>query len=156
MTATGAAAATNEHDAASLVRRWFKEVWNEGNAETIDELFPSHAVMWGVGRPENSSRGAGEFKQFHRAMQQACSDINIEVDEVIQEGDIAFARWTCTMKHTGAGLGMEATNKTIKICGMSAARARDGKFVEAWNVWDQLGMARQLGLLQGHVNTIFP
>jgi steroid delta-isomerase-like uncharacterized protein len=157
MQSTGTAMHPNDQpDAATLIRRWFAEVWNDGNEQTIDELFPDDAVMWGVGRPENSSKGSGEFKQFYHAMRNACSDIKIELDQVVQEGDIAFARWTFTMKHTGVGMGIEPTNKTIKICGMSAGRARDGKIVEGWNVWDQLGMARQLGLLQGQVTAIFP
>jgi hypothetical protein len=28
--------------------------------------------------------------------------------------------------------------------------------VEGWNVWDQIGMARQLGVLSGHAATLFP
>ncbi len=53
------------------------------------------------------------------------------------------------MTHTGDGLGLPATNRTVTNGGMSACRASDGKIVEGWNVRDQMGMARQLGLSQG-------
>jgi predicted ester cyclase len=142
-------------DAEKLIRRWFDEVWNKGMGETIDELFPTESVLWGVGRPDTPSTGPAEFKKFHHALRSACPDIEVSIDQVVQQGDTAFARWTATMTHTGEGLGMAPTNRSIKTCGISACRVRDGKLAEGWNVWDQIGMARQLGILQGKASEIF-
>ena len=112
--------------AGALIRRWFDEVWNQGRTEAIDELLPDHATMWGVGRPEQSSRGAAEFKGFHQAMRAACPDTKIVLDHIVEQGDTAFARWTVTATHTGEGLGIPATNRKMKIQGMSACRVQDG------------------------------
>ncbi len=158
MDTSGAAASSmaKEHsDAATLIQRWFDEVWNKGNEATIDELFPQDGVIWGVGRPEVASRGPAEFKAFYAALRGACPDINITLEQVVQEGDTAFARWTATMTHTGDGLGMEPTSKKLKLCGMSALKVREGKIIEGWNVWDQVGMARELGVLEGHAAVLF-
>jgi predicted ester cyclase len=148
-------AARPNPDATTLIRRWFDEVWNKGMESTIDELFPEDGVIWGVGRPEVAARGPAEFKAFYRAMRSACPDVHIELEQVVQEGDTAFARWTLTMTHTEEGLGIAPTNKKMKLCGMTACKVRDGKFVEGWNNWDQVGMARELGLLQGHAAVVF-
>jgi predicted ester cyclase len=157
MSANGAVLATDsQSDAASLLRRWFTEVWNEGKEETIDELFPEDAVMWGVTRPDVSSKGSAEFKKFYHAMRRASSGMKVEVDQVVQEGDMAFARFTATMNHTGDGLGIEPTNKSIRLVGMTACRVKEGKIVEGWNIWDQIGMVRELGLLQGPAAMLFP
>jgi steroid delta-isomerase-like uncharacterized protein len=153
MEATGMAPA---HNPEALLRRWFYQVWNHGSEEAIDELFPEDSIMWGIGRPESRSQGATEFKQFYRGMRTACPDVNITLDQVIEQGDSAFARWTATMTHSGEGLGIAPTNKAMTIWGMTACRARDGKIIEGWNIWDQMGMARQLGLLQGPAATLFP
>lgn len=158
MDTDGAAAmgmAREHSDAATLMRRWFEEVWNQGKEGTIDELFPADGVIWGVGRPEVASHGPAEFKTFRAALQGACPDINIALEQVVQEGDTAFARWTATMTHTGDGLGMAPTNKKMRLCGMSALKVRDGKIIEGWNVWDQVGMARELGVLDGHAAVLF-
>ena len=85
--------------ASALIRRWFNEVWNQGKTETINELFPDHAVMWGVGRPEHATRGSAEFREFHRNMRSACPDVQIVLDHVVEQGDTAFARWTMTATH---------------------------------------------------------
>jgi steroid delta-isomerase-like uncharacterized protein len=143
-------------DAATMMRRWFDEIWNKGMIESVDELLAEDALMWGVGRPDQSSRGGVEFKEFYHRQRSATPDVKIALDQVIQEGDTAFARWTATMTHTGEGLGVAPTNQAIKITGMSACRVRDGKIVEAWNVWDQVGLARQLGLVDGRVAEMFP
>jgi predicted ester cyclase len=60
------------------------------------------------------------------------------------------------MTHTGEGLGVAPTNQTITLSGMSACRVSNGKIVEGWNSCDQVGMARQLGLLEGRVAEMFP
>lgn len=140
----------------TLIRRWFDEVWNQGRSETIDELFPETSVMWGVGRPEASTTGPALFKEFYRNIRAACPDVQIVLDQVIQQDDTAFARWTATMTVTGEGLGVAPENQKIQIRGMTACRAENGVIVEGWNVWDQVGMARQLGLLQGPVTQLFP
>jgi predicted ester cyclase len=148
-------AARPNPDAASLLRRWFDEVWNEGNEATIDELFPADGVIWGVGRPEAASHGPAEFKAFYRTFRGACPDIHFTMEHVVQEGDTAFARWTATLTHTGEGLGMPPTNRKMKLSGMSELKTRDGKIIVGWNVWDQVGMARELGVLQGHAAVLF-
>jgi steroid delta-isomerase-like uncharacterized protein len=157
MSATGAIVLESEQpDAATLIHRWFDEIWNKGKIESVDELLAEDAIMWGLGRPDQSSRGGAEFKEFYRRQRSATPDVKIRLDQLVQQGDTAFARWTATMTHTGEGLGIPPTNKTIKLSGMSACRALDGKIVEGWNIWDQIGLARQLELLDGLAAEMFP
>lgn len=157
MDVTGAVARmVEQQDAATLMRRWFDEIWNQGRIESVDELLAQDAVMWGTGRPDQSSRGGAEFKEFYHRQRSATPDVKITLDQVVQEGDTAFARWTATMTHTGEGFGVAPTNQTITLSGMSACRASNGKIVEGWNNWDQVGLARQLGVLDGRVAEMFP
>jgi steroid delta-isomerase-like uncharacterized protein len=143
-------------DPGTMIRRWFDEVWNQGKEEAIDQLLAKNATMWGTGRPDVSSTGSDEFKKFYHTMRAAFSDLKITLDQVVQQGDTAFARWTVTAMHAGEGLGTPATRKQLKLNGMSACRVHDGMIVEGWNVWDQIGMARQLGALGGQAATLFP
>jgi predicted ester cyclase len=142
--------------AGALMRRWFQEVWNEGKEETIDELFPRNSVMWGVGRPDASSRGPEEFRAFHQAMRKTFSGMHIELEDIVQENDTAYTRFKVSAKHSGDGFGMEPTGKTITLVGMCCLKAANGVIVEGWNVWDQVGLARELGLLGPQALTVFP
>jgi len=144
------------NDAATLMRRWFQEVWNEGKESTIDEMFGADSVMWGVNRPDVASRGPEEFRVFYDAMRKTFSDMHIELEDVRQQGDTAYTRFTVTAKHSGDGMGMAPSGKTIKLVGMCALRAENGKIVEGWNVWDQVGLARELGVLGPQALAMFP
>ena len=142
--------------AGALMRRWFQEVWNEGKESTIDEMFPRNSVMWGVSRPDASSRGPEEFRAFYQAMRKTFSDIHIELEDIVQQGDLAYTRFTVTAKHSGDGFGMAATGKELKLVGMCELRASNGVIVEGWNIWDQIGLARELRLLGPQTLAMFP
>ena len=129
----------------ALVRRWFEEVWNQGRVETIDEMFAADGVAHGLGEP---LRGPAGFKPFHAAFRNAFPDIRITLDEVIAEGDLVAYRFTASGTHRGDGLGLAATNTRAQFTGMGMARVRNGKLVEGWNNFDELGMFQQLGVVQ--------
>jgi steroid delta-isomerase-like uncharacterized protein len=131
-------------DNIALVRRWFEEVWNLGRASAIDEMLASDGVVHGLG-PDLC--GPAEFKPFHAAYRSAFPDITIQVDDVLSEGDIVAARWSCTGTHRGDSLGFMATSKRARFSGMTFVRVRGGKVVEGWNNFDQLGMLQQLGVV---------
>jgi predicted ester cyclase len=40
-----------------------------------------------------------------------------------------------------------ATSKRAQFKGLTIVRVRDGKIVEGWNSFDQLGMLQQLGVV---------
>ena len=128
----------------ALVRRWFEEVWNNGRAEVIDEMLGPDSVHRGLGLVV---RGPDEFKPFYAKFRDAFPDLQIRVEDVIAEGDTVACRWTATGTHLGAGLGFPATGKQVEFIGMGLVRIADGKLVEGWNSFDQLGMMQQLGVV---------
>jgi predicted ester cyclase len=52
------------------------------------------------------------------------------------------------MHHQGDTLGIAASGRKVAIGGMTLARIKDGKIVEAWDSWDKLGMLQQIGVVQ--------
>ncbi|MGC1483078.1 MAG: nuclear transport factor 2 family protein [Candidatus Acidiferrum sp.] len=117
-----------------FVARWFEEVWNQSRRAAIDEMFPEDAVLHD-GR--NEYRGPAEFKRFYDALRAQLSEIRVTPLETISEGDIVCMRWSSTAKHSSTG-------KHLEVTGMSILRFKDGRFVEAWQNWDQHGLLQQL------------
>ena len=128
-----------------LIRRWFEEVWNQGREATIDELVAKHAVGKGQTIDGSAITGPEPFKSFWNALRSAFSSIHVDIHHVIEQGDLALLQWTITMTHTGEFMGMPATGRTVTATGMSLQRFENGKIVEAWDNWDQLGAFAQLG-----------
>ena len=62
----------------ALVRRWFEEVWNQGNASAIEEMLATEGIVHGLG-PD--SRGPAGFKPFHAAYRTAFPDVTITISK---------------------------------------------------------------------------
>ena len=127
----------------ALLRRWFDEVWNRGRVEAIDELLTGDAVIHGLGA---DAHGPDGFKPFHAAYRSAFPDVTLQIEDIVAEGDRVAARWSGTGTHRGASLGFDATGRRVRFSGMVFARVENGRLVEGWNVFDQLGMLQQLGV----------
>jgi predicted ester cyclase len=48
------------------------------------------------------------------------------------------------MTHTGDHLGVRATNKRVRVTGITIAQIENGKIVRGWDNWDQLGLMQQV------------
>ena len=136
-------------DNAALVRRWFEEVWNKGRPEAIDEMFDEEGVAHGLADETGAElRGPAHFRVFHRQFREAFPGIEVVVEETVSEGDKVAARCTVRGRHEGDTLGFAATSRPVEFTGMTFARIRDGKIVEAWNNFDFMLMFQQLGALR--------
>lgn len=128
-----------------LMRRWFREVWNEGRTQTIYDLLATDAV--GIGELEDGRqvRGPAEFVPFVQRLRGAFPDLNIEVEDAFGAEDKVVLRWSATMTHSGDHLGMPATGRLVRLTGITLVRIRDKQIIEGWDNWDQLGMLTQIG-----------
>jgi steroid delta-isomerase-like uncharacterized protein len=128
----------------ALIRRWFNEVWNQRKLDAIAGMMASDAIVTGMGGPEEVVHGPAEFRVFAERFQKAFSGIRITVEDAFGSGDKVAVRWSGEMTHTGDDIGIPATGRTVKISGLTLARVENGKVVEGWNNWDQLGLQQQL------------
>ena len=67
------------------------------------------------------------------------------IEDQIAEDDKVVTRWTMRDTHEGEFRGIAPTGKQISITGIGIFRFSDGKVVESWDNFDQLGMMQQLG-----------
>jgi steroid delta-isomerase-like uncharacterized protein len=125
----------------SLGKRWFETVWNEGRRNAIPEMLAPDAVLHEAG--QDSVGPEGFYPLFDR-MQAAMEDIHTTVHDTIAEGDQICVRCSFSGKHSGPGLGMPASGKTIHVTGITIMRIADGKAVEGWQNWDMLGLMEQI------------
>ena len=125
----------------ALVKRWFEEVWNNKRRDAIAEILAPDAVIDESGV---KSVGPEGFYPYFDRMHKAFSEIHVKPHHVIAEGDIVCMRWSCTSRHTGAGLGLAPTRKEVHITGITIVRIVNGKFVEGWQNWDMLGLMQQI------------
>jgi predicted ester cyclase len=124
-----------------LGMRWFEQVWNQGRRETIAEMMSPDAVLRDG---ESTTVGRDAFYSFFDRMRATFSEMHASVEDTIAEGDKLCVRWECSCRHTGDGLGVAPTGKTVHTTGISIMRLAGMMFVEAWQNWDMLGMMEQI------------
>lgn len=131
---------------SQLIRRWFDQVWNQGRADVIDQM--SHPQTKGYGQAEHGRQiDMDEFKKLWSGLRSAFPDIHITIHDTIEQGEKVAARWTATMTHKGEFLGFAPTGRSATITGISLQRWENGKIMEGWDNWDQLGLLVQLGVV---------
>jgi steroid delta-isomerase-like uncharacterized protein len=128
----------------ALVRRFYEEVWAQGNLDVADEVFADGYERHDFRHGEPASGPEGQ-KQIAAAFRAAFPDLSWEIDFILADGDFVVGRWTATGTHLGPWAGVEATGRPMRFSAVNVFRFSDGKVVEIWNHRDDLGLMQQLG-----------
>src|SRR5918995_4310403 len=129
----------------AIFRRYVEKVGNEGNFDLADEIFDRYASH----QPDGSvlERGPEDVKRFMGEFRSAFPDFHTTIEDQIAEDDKVVTRWTMRGTHEGEFRGIAPTGKQITVTGIGIFRFSEGKVVESWDNFDQLGMLQQLGAI---------
>jgi len=133
-------AGSQEETNKILARRVYEEGLNRG-------IFTVPYTSDFIGHAGNGTFTRESGLAEARGWRQAFPDLRMNVDLILAENDLVAVRWTATGTNTGAGNGLPATGKFVRITGQATFRFVDGKIAEEWATGDTLGIMRQLGLL---------
>ncbi|MGB2625462.1 MAG: ester cyclase [Candidatus Acidiferrum sp.] len=128
------------------VRRLFEEVWNKGNVAVADELFAPTYTHHDSSTPD-VGRGPESEKKRATLYRNAFSDMRLTIDDLVADGDMVVARWSCRGTHKGELNGIAPTGKQVNFTGISIAQFTNGKMTEGYVNWDALGLMQQLGVV---------
>ncbi len=121
--------------------------FDSGDVSVADELLDPQAISHDPATPAamQSLRGPEVFKRTVSMYRAAFPDLRMVVDDVMSDGDKVALRWHTEGTHLGELEGLAPTGKKASVTGLSIDQWRDGRLVESWTQWDNLGLARQLG-----------
>ena len=86
--------------------------------------------------------------QFFTMMLAAFPDVRMNVEDIIESGDAAWARIRITGTNEGEFMGMPATGKSVDFQAVDIVRFNDdGTAAEHWGVTDTMTMMQQLGVV---------
>ncbi|MDY6835131.1 MAG: ester cyclase [Chloroflexota bacterium] len=129
----------------AMMRRLIEEFIDKGDMAVADELiatdFINHIVPPGMMCDRES------LKQSIADSRSAFPDLHVTLEDLIAEGDKSVARVRIRGTHLGDFMGIPATGKQIDVPGITILRFVEGKVVERWNINDDLGFMRQLGVI---------
>ncbi len=133
-------------DLKELTRTYIDQVWNQGKLDLIDQLVAPGCLTHDPAAPGGVLTGPEGLKQLVSMYRTAFPDTKFALQDLVEEGDKVAARISASGTHKGALMGIEPTGKRVSISGIVITQFRDGKQVESWSSYDQLGMLQQLGV----------
>jgi predicted ester cyclase len=120
-------------DNKRLVRRLVEEAIGRRDPDVVDEIA--------------TGQFARAAKRWVSPFRSAFPDFEMEVVELIAEGDAVVAHFRCSGTHRGEWLGVPATGRRFdRVDEIYIFHVRDGKLSSAIGVEDNLTRMRQLGI----------
>ena len=128
-------------DNKAKMRQFYEEVVQNGDFAKLDEFAAPNFVDHNPG--PGQAPGAEGVKQFFTAMRAAVSDLRVNVEQIIAEGDKVAAHVSISGRHTGELMGIPPSGKDVVMRVSDIVRIENGKAVEHWGVEDMSGFVPQ-------------
>jgi len=117
----------------------------EGQPDLADALIGEGYLLHGLPGPEVSGRDG--FTWMVAMYRAAFPDLTWIVHDQVAEGDLVATRWSTTGTHKGEFMDVPGTGVYRETRGMTFDRIANGQAVEAWAVWNTLGLLQAIGLI---------
>lgn len=116
-----------------LVRRLVQEGVNERNPDVLDDV------------AEGSF--ARRARRWVSPFRSSFPDFEMEIINLVEEGDVVVAHFRCSGTHLGDWLGIAPTGRRFdQVDEIYVFRVRNGRLASAIGVEDNLSRLRQLGI----------
>ncbi len=128
----------------AVVRRFnagVQQFFQTGDLSGLDEICAPDFVHHGPGIPPDLEG----FKQMVPVFRSAFSDVEVDIDDLIAEGDRVVDRITVRGTHSGDFMGIPPSGIRWEMQEIHIARIVDGKIAERWTMFDMAGLLQQLG-----------
>jgi predicted ester cyclase len=124
-----------------LVRRYYEIV--AGDLAGIEELVTADFVDHHF-PPDTPPGPRGVRRFFTEFIRTFFSDLRIEIDFLLAEGERVDCHFVALFEHTGEFAGVAPKGNQLRIPAVSTFRIAGGKLAEAWEIFDSGDMLRQI------------
>ena len=114
-----------------VVIKFNKEFFEFGNTAITGELLADNFVNHTA--PPNAPTDASVMIQFITGFHKGFSNVSVQINEVLGEGDKVSLRKTITATHTGEFMGKAATGKKVEMNVIEIDILKNGKITNHWS-----------------------
>jgi steroid delta-isomerase-like uncharacterized protein len=125
-----------------IVTKIFLEVWNEKEFGELDKLLSDSVELhFGSG---NFRITTTDFINMIESWHEAFPDFQFRISHIIAEDDVVAINVNFAGTHSKKFMNIEPLNNKINVSEMMFFRLKEGQIVEAWELYDELGMQKQM------------
>ena len=124
----------------TLVRRYYAEALGDfANLEqVVTATFVDHHFSPGL------PPGPAGVRQHFQFLGRIFSDMKLEIDFLLADGDKVDCHFALFAKHTGEFAGIPPKGNPIRCPAISTFRVEGGKLAEAWEIFDSGNLLQQM------------
>jgi predicted ester cyclase len=139
---------SNTHAACSaetqaLVEKLLYKGFSGGNMEVIEQVFSADIQFDDPMFPP----GLEGIKSLVKKNNDAMSNWQFTIDDMLCDGDKTAVRWTANGIHTGSFMHEQPTGEPVQLKGIVIYEIQDQKIMRDWLMSDNLGFLTQIGVL---------
>ena len=124
------------------VTKIFLEVWNKKEFNELDKLLSDSVELhFGSG---NFNLSPTDFINMIESWHEAFPDIRFKINHIIAEDDVVAINVNYVGTHSKKFMNIEPLNNKINVSEMMFFKLKEGQIVEAWELYDELGMQKQM------------
>ncbi len=133
-------------DNKSIVRRFYEEVVNTGNVDSIESFISPEYTEIHDGK--SHVIGIEGAKAHTIGVRQTYPDLHITIGRQIAEGEWVVTCITVRGTHKGSWLGIKPTGKHVVFTGVNIDRVVEGRIVEHGGAANMLGPLLEIGAIK--------
>lgn len=126
-----------------LAVRFYNDVLNKGNLDLLGNIMSEDFIDYNSA-PEQP-QGIEGFKQFLNMVITAFPDLQIEIEDVLAEGNKVTARLIISGIQSGSLGTIPPSNKKAKWTGIDILEIENNKIVGRWSERNLLSLMKQIG-----------
>jgi steroid delta-isomerase-like uncharacterized protein len=122
------------------------EAQNKWDYATLEKIIAPDLTRHCQATPEVNIRSRDDFIAFLRSWETGVPDAQIEINQMLAEGDRVAVHATFSGTQSGPMGDIPATGRSISSDYVAILRIADNQIAEIWVEWDNLAILTQLGL----------
>jgi len=124
----------------ALVRRYYAAAL--GDLSDIDQVVSATFIDHHF--PPGLPPGPAGVRQFFGFLGGIFSEMQLEYDFLLAEGDKVDCHFALVARHTGEFAGIKPKGNAIRCPAISTFRLEHGKLAEAWEIFDSGNLLQQM------------
>ena len=129
-------------DNKEIVTKLFLEVWNKKDFSELEKLLSDSVELhFGSG---NFNLAPTDFINIIESWHEAFPDFQFKINHIIAEDDVVAINVNYVGTHSKKFMNIEPLNNKINVSEMMFFKLKEGQIVEAWELYDELGMQKQM------------
>lgn len=132
------------NEANKVLARQVIATFNSGDVESLKDMFTNDFV-WHFS--STTTMNKEQFLAFTHSIKEPFPDFAFTIEDIVAETDKVVVRFIATGTHQGVFQGLAPTYKQFSIIGFGQYHITNGKISEGWELLDELGELRQLGII---------